>query len=291
MGNGASVTGIPATAPSRASIYSPLDNDLRLLEKKVQQQYYQTHLEEFREEVRDSIKNDDITRLEILIRSSNIANLLPLHLAVKYSSLESLELLLSAGLSPLAIDKNGATPLHRAVGLTTENSLLCIYSLLLHSPSCVNIRDLKGNSPLHVAITAQNISAVEILLSHGASYSLTNAAGHTPRYLAKSMKYLEIVEMIDCKKAGKPLPSRQAASSAPSPADMERIMKVWERFFENALSGINFDEVGDGDGNSRGGYGEDETDEDGWLDAKDDAKGSGGHDEASSIDLYLAASW
>jgi hypothetical protein len=301
MGNGASVNAV--SAPSRANIYSPLDDDLRLLEKKAQQHYYQTHLEEFREEVRDAIKNDDITRLEILIKSSNIANLLPLHLAVKYSSLESLELLLSAGLSPLAIDKNGATPLHRAVGLTSENSLLCIYSLLLHSPNCVNLRDLKGNTPLHLAITTHNLAAVEILLSHGASFSLTNAAGHSPRYLAKSMKYLDIVEMIDCKKAGKPLPNRQPPAAPPSPAEMERIMKVWERFFENALSGINFDDADGGFGDEEDQQDEEqqqreeEEEDSDWAGRKTAScveKGSWSnqdHAPSSSSEVYLAACW
>jgi hypothetical protein len=249
MGNGASVN---PTSRSHHDRYSDLkqqpssaDHDLILLEKRSQQHYYRKHPEEYREEVIEAIKTDDIASLELLIKCSDITSLLPLHLAVKYSSLESLELLLSAGCPPLAIDKNGASALHRAVSVTKDSAVLCLHSLLLHSPQCVNLRDIKGNTALHLAITANNLTAAEILLSSGASWTLTNAAGHSARSLAKSLKVAEVVEMIDCKKAGRPLPIRQPAKPPPTPAEMERIMKVWERFFENALSGIDFNEEAD----------------------------------------------
>jgi hypothetical protein len=262
MGNGASVTAPASRQPyerySDLKQPSAAGQDLLLLEKRSQKNYYRNHPEEYREEVIEAIKTDDIGTLEILMKCSDISILLPLHLAVKYSSLESLELLLSAGCSPLAIDKNGATPLHRAVGITKEGSLLCLHSLLLHSPKSVNLRDIKGNTPLHLAITASNLLAVEILLTSGASWTLTNAAGCSSRALAKSLKAREVVEMIDCMKAGRPLPTRQPTKPPPTPAEMERIMKVWERFFENALSGIDFHEgeVEEGEEEGLGGYSE-----------------------------------
>jgi hypothetical protein len=206
------------------------------LERKCRSNYFKQHVEEYRGYVNTAVMNNELAALDLLISGGSIEDVMPLHIAAKYGALDSLELLLSAGISPFAKDKTGGTPLHRAAGKFHPDSPLCVYALVLRAEKTLKVRDLKGNTPLHVAIIASNTKAAEILINHGASLSTTNSSGHSPRQLALSMKNEAIVTLIDQKRSGKQIniPAKK------DPVDMERIMKVWERFFENALSGVDF---------------------------------------------------
>eukprot|EP00602_Paraphysomonas_sp_CaronLab_P013039 CAMPEP_0185043954 /NCGR_PEP_ID=MMETSP1103-20130426/43189_1 /TAXON_ID=36769 /ORGANISM="Paraphysomonas bandaiensis, Strain Caron Lab Isolate" /LENGTH=358 /DNA_ID=CAMNT_0027584183 /DNA_START=639 /DNA_END=1715 /DNA_ORIENTATION=- len=98
---------------------------------------------------------------------------------------------------------------------------------------------------------SNNVEVVDILIRHGASLTVTNSAGHSPRYLAQTLKHHEIVDLIDGKRTGA---LRSAKKGNGSPPDMERIMAVWERFFENAFKGLELelDDDNDNDGGDEG---------------------------------------
>jgi hypothetical protein len=239
MGNGAGV------AANRYVSNSPR-GDFDDLERKCKNGFYNTHIEDYTLAVTSAIKNDEIDALEMLIVGGDISSANALHIAAKYSALESLEVLLSAGISPFKVDKNGRTPLHISAGKKGEASVLCVYALIMAGDKSLKMRDFKaGNTPLHLAVTSNNVAVVEILLNAGASLSVTNTAGHSPRQIALSMKHQEIVEIIDEKRTGKlrtrvATQQQGAGAGVEKPVDMERVMAVWERFFENALSGIDF---------------------------------------------------
>ena len=248
MGNGAAVGG-------KYEIHGSLD-DFTYMERKCKSGYFKNNVEDYLEATTRAIKGDEMDVLELLISGGDISQVYPLHIAAKYSSIESLELLLSARISPYLQDKNGRTALHIAAANAGGDAVLCVYALILAGNRGLKMKDrTAGNTPLHIAIIANNINVVDILIKYGASLSVTNAAGHSPRHLAESMRLHHITALIDAKRTekqrAKVAASRpQYTSPAPPQPNMERIMAVWERFFENALSGVDFslEEEGGGGG-------------------------------------------
>lgn len=76
-----------------------------------------------------------------------------MHTAARAGAIESIELLISAGMSPKTRDYSGLTPLHHASanGSVNSVSLLCAIAR-----STIVARDKKaGDTPLHFAVRAR----------------------------------------------------------------------------------------------------------------------------------------
>lgn len=76
-----------------------------------------------------------------------------MHTAAGAGAIESIELLLSAGLSPKTRDQHGRTPLHLAAA---RGSAQCVAFLCVVARSTVESRDkVTGDTPLHFAVRAR----------------------------------------------------------------------------------------------------------------------------------------
>jgi ankyrin repeat protein len=104
-----------------------------------------------------------------------------------------LQALLDAGANLLARDYFGCTPLHTAV----DSGCSACLALLLAAPRMhaqhmwhahVNVRDASLGTPLHHAVSAGNVAAVEKLAAAGANVNFVDKDGATPLILAASCR-------------------------------------------------------------------------------------------------------
>jgi hypothetical protein len=112
----------------------------------------------------------------------------------------------------------------------------------LQGPKAANTRDRKrGNTPLHIAVEENNFMAVQTLLALKTLNSkLPNTDGETARDIAKRLRYENILNLLDNRTTNKVGNNRNIGSDlkGAQPVDQERIMKIWETFFENAFKYI-----------------------------------------------------
>jgi ankyrin repeat protein len=109
-----------------------------------------------------------------------------LHLAAARGNLETVNLLLEAGVSPAAKDHAGRTPL-LLVAMHDPTSEMILERLLRAgaSPNVVQQEGAAattggGSTALHLAIAAENRKAIDLLLQHGADLEAWDGAGRTP---------------------------------------------------------------------------------------------------------------
>ncbi|XP_033211580.1 transient receptor potential channel pyrexia-like [Belonocnema kinseyi] len=127
---------------------------------------------------------------------SNNPHMIPLlHYAIKMKSEEVSELFIRRGANPIYKNLRGETPLHVACGV---QSLKCC-ELLLQKPEVnVNALDEINRAPLHYATMATdlNIKLIELLLKHGALVNQIDGKGFSPLHLAALGEQAECVEML-----------------------------------------------------------------------------------------------
>lgn len=134
------------------------------------------------------------------------ANDQPIHDAARLGSGKDVEKILKA--NPAARDartQHGSTPLH----LAATNSDLSAMKVLIAAGADVNARDSEGLTPLHMTAYTQSTKQAELLLEAGADpYAKTNA-GRDPTSMARKTRSDEVAGVISlwilkgCK-AGKP---------------------------------------------------------------------------------------
>jgi len=255
MGNGAVVN-----SPGR----SLTQKDFEVLEKLCRSQHFRENFEDYSKAFRKAIESDAIDMLEVLIPAGNAKRINPLHLACKLSKLESAEVLLSAGFSCVLQDEFGRTPLHACSLSKSLNSGLCATMITLSGfagKKALTMRDRDGLTPLHLAAAQNNLNVIEALMTNGADISVTSARGLTAYQVASDNSNYEALQLLKDlvsnkaaeihnanKKKSKSSKSNKlsVAATAGRPqtqAEFDRIMKVWERFFENAFKRIGLDPV------------------------------------------------
>eukprot|EP00026_Physarum_polycephalum_P007239 Phypoly_transcript_07297.p1 GENE.Phypoly_transcript_07297~~Phypoly_transcript_07297.p1 ORF type:complete len:550 (+),score=72.44 Phypoly_transcript_07297:113-1651(+) len=99
----------------------------------------------------------------------------PLHAATESKNSELVELLLSKGANPNALDLNNATPLHLAA---SSDSIEVVE--ILAKVSNLNAPNSFGASPLHDAVFQGKLELAKILLKNGASVDLHDNDGLLP---------------------------------------------------------------------------------------------------------------
>ncbi|NXF75053.1 ZDH13 Palmitoyltransferase, partial [Sclerurus mexicanus] len=117
-----------------------------------------------------------------------------IHLAVLFQHMPIVAYLISKGQNIDTADFNGQTPLM----LTAQKALgpEPTRFLLKFNPSLNAVDNVQKNTALHWAITSGNISAVDLLLEAGASMDIKNVKGETPLDLAYQSQNHFMVYMI-----------------------------------------------------------------------------------------------
>ncbi|NXP19266.1 ZDH13 Palmitoyltransferase, partial [Scytalopus superciliaris] len=117
-----------------------------------------------------------------------------IHLAVLFQHMPIVAYLIAKGQNIDTSDFNGQTPLmltaQKAVGPEPTRFLLKF------NPSLNAVDNVQKNTALHWAITSGNISAVDLLLEAGASLDIKNVKGETPLDLAYQSQNHFMVYMI-----------------------------------------------------------------------------------------------
>jgi ankyrin repeat protein len=108
-----------------------------------------------------------------------------LHYAVKEGNLESVKLLLAAGLDPNAADDRGQTPLHIAVSLSVIKPQLD-----------ADLRHLNGRGDPPQQETYHFADLVAVLLENDASVSFADRSGKTPLDWADGVKIPEEIRKL-----------------------------------------------------------------------------------------------
>ena len=201
--------------------------------------------DDFRLLFSEAVSEERLDVLELLIDWGGIRGLFntvvggifPVHIAAREGKLEALDLFLSAGLFSASSYLNdvGDSPLH-----------LCAENRSLEAAHCALVLAHRGGTPLirlqavnrghasclHVAARCNNARFVQAILHClTLSESLKLAAGkddggQTPLHIAKTLSNVDVAEVFDR--------IRHKQKGLYEIVDQERILKVWERFFENA---------------------------------------------------------
>ena len=118
----------------------------------------------------------------------------PLHLAAEEGHLLCCRLLLSNGADVRAINGLKLTPLH----LAAMNGHNAVVSLLIEEDASIDCLDTKthGAAPLHLACENGRYECVKILIENEASITVTNHKGETPLDLAIEADEKDCVELF-----------------------------------------------------------------------------------------------
>ncbi|MCW5947275.1 MAG: ankyrin repeat domain-containing protein [Fimbriimonadales bacterium] len=132
----------------------------------------------------------DIESLRILVAAGvdpstrDYIGLAPIHTAAIQRRVLFLNELLQLGVDPDAKDRHGNRPMHHAA---MEAGIACMALLLAHGAHA-NEPNFDGSTPLHHAARGSSSGAVYILLLHGAIIDVMNNAGETPASILESTR-------------------------------------------------------------------------------------------------------
>ncbi|TFK11459.1 NEDD4 family-interacting protein 1 [Platysternon megacephalum] len=117
-----------------------------------------------------------------------------IHLAVVFQHMPIIAYLISKGQSIDTTDFSGQTPLmlsaQKVIGPEPTGFLLKF------NPSLSAVDKIQKNTALHWAVTAGNVNAVELLLDAGSNLDIKNVKGDTPLDLAHQIQNRLIIHML-----------------------------------------------------------------------------------------------
>jgi ankyrin repeat protein len=116
-----------------------------------------------------------------------------LHAAVEQGDVALAKELLAKGAPGLALDRDGASLVHKAIRIS-DNNKLTNYDFISRDIiravglGAVKVRDSKGQTPLHVAAQKGNLLMAEYLLRQKADVDALDAERNTPLHFATSLQ-------------------------------------------------------------------------------------------------------
>jgi len=116
-----------------------------------------------------------------------------LHWAARGNHLQCIRELLSRGADPTALSEDGRCALHFAAANAKYHDRRVFEALLSNKKLSINQRDEKGDTPLHVAVRAQNGDAIESLLLLGAETGIPNKQHQIPLDLPEASALKESI--------------------------------------------------------------------------------------------------
>ncbi|KAL7303134.1 hypothetical protein TKK_0004345 [Trichogramma kaykai] len=119
----------------------------------------------------------------------------PLHFAVRYNNPEVIEMLLTRGAEPNAVNAKGWTPLHQMSQDWFDEDMANKFREIgerLSKPVEIDARDKEGRTPLHLALRSRGDcakTAIKWLLERGADPNAASEKGLTPLHVICGRKY------------------------------------------------------------------------------------------------------
>lgn len=101
-----------------------------------------------------------------------------------------------------------------ALAITIKGHDLTWSSFLLGRGANPNIKDARGNAPLHVAALLGFLEGATLLIGQGAQVNLPNNSGETPLIVAVQKRDIPMVRLLLANGADPKLPDRIAGKSA-----------------------------------------------------------------------------
>lgn len=124
--------------------------------------------------------------------TGNWLGMTPLHAAAKAGHVETVELLLKAGIFRDAKTKVDRTALQMAA----EEGHTTIVQLLIDHGADINAKDMLKMTALHWAVERRNRDAVAVLLAHGADITAINKFDKKPMDIAREAGCAEIIQCL-----------------------------------------------------------------------------------------------
>ncbi|KAI9777878.1 MAG: hypothetical protein M1835_005123 [Candelina submexicana] len=120
----------------------------------------------------------------------------PLHLAVELNAVKEVAVLLKYSASRTLLDKSGDSALHCAV--KSDHPEILSLMVKASSKTELDTRDAHGRTPLHLAALQQSTKITNVLLTEGASCSVTDRKGRTPLHAAaESGNHAALVTLLN----------------------------------------------------------------------------------------------
>jgi len=150
----------------------------------------------------EAVKKGETQTVQCLLQKGSLVNskdaclngLTPLQYAVKKDNFEISKILLD---NLALVEKTGGEHQQTSLHLAIESgSSIAIVELLLRNGKAVNIKDSRGNTPLHYAAYHGRISVIRELLRHGASINETNNTCKTPLDIAREQRCTQCIQML-----------------------------------------------------------------------------------------------
>ncbi len=118
-----------------------------------------------------------------------------IHVTAVLGDIEGVEEALKAGCDVNSRILSGDTPMYWAVqGGDTANTMIDF--LISHGADVEGGASIESATPLYIAVANGNLTAVEVLLEHGANPNAEGAIGWKPLFVAQTHNYNEIARLL-----------------------------------------------------------------------------------------------
>ncbi|XP_027360845.1 ankyrin repeat domain-containing protein, chloroplastic-like [Abrus precatorius] len=149
-----------------------------------------------------------ITKEEVVLLNKRTPDLaaatsgkwLPLHTFAACGELYLLDSLLKHNADIYAVDKDGLTVLHKAIG-----KKLAVTDYLLRNSANPSVLDKEGATVMHYAVQTASAETIELLLLYNVDINLQDNDGWTPLHLAVQTQKTDLVRLLLIKGADKTL--------------------------------------------------------------------------------------